>query len=197
MNNAEPQITSFVESIRWLEARCESVPLGWQPAYNEMLCKLMAADCPTRADISVRGPYVDDLSLRVTQSGFDPVVAGILRRVECATAQTCEVCGRPGKLRCLGPTVKVWCGYCAGPRLASFALTRVLRDLDKTANGSPDEEIWWEAAPVQLRPLIPADAWQVLDIAGMRSKVQYTSSSRLAKYRPWLEAVRRALDKVE
>ena len=195
MHVTTPETTPFVESIRWLEARCESVPAGWQLAYNNMLCKLMAADCPARADITVRGPYMDDLNLRVTQSAFDTVVAGILRRVERATGQTCEVCGRPGKLRCLDRTVRILCGHCAGPRLASLALTRVLHDLDKIADGSSDEEIWWQAAPVQLRPLIPASAWQVLDLAGVPSAIQYTSSSRLQKHRPWLEAVRRALDR--
>lgn len=197
MNITTPKSTPFVESIRWLEARCESVPAGWQLAYNDTLCKLMAADCPARAEITVRGPYMDDLNLRVTQSAYDPVVAGILKRLERATTQTCELCGRPGKLRCLDRNVKVLCGHCAGPRLASLALTRVLRDLDKTANGSPDEQIWWQSAPLQLRPLIPASAWQVLDLAGVPSAVQYTSSGRLAKHRPWLEAVRRALDKAQ
>lgn len=194
MNMTTAKTTPFVESIRWLEARCEAVPEGWQLAYNSMLCRLMAADCPARAEITVRGPRMDDLNLRVTQSAVDPVVAGILKRLERTTAQTCEVCGRHGKLRCLDRTVKVLCGHCAGPRLASIALTRVLRDLDKTANGSPDEEIWWESAPVQLRPLIPASAWQVLDVAGVPSPVQYTSSGRLEMYKPWLEAVLRALE---
>ena len=55
------------------------MPAGWQLAYNNMLCKLMAADCPALADITVRGPYMDDLNLRVTHSALDPVVAGILR----------------------------------------------------------------------------------------------------------------------
>jgi hypothetical protein len=104
MNMTKPPTTPFVESIRWLEARCGSVPAGWQLAYNDMLCRLMAADCPARADIVVRGPFMDDLNLRVTQSAFDPVVAGILRRLERATAQTCEGCGRPAKLRCLDRT---------------------------------------------------------------------------------------------
>ena len=194
MNKTSPQTTPFMECIRWLEARCESVPQGWQFAYNEMLRKLAAADCPARADIRVRGPYVDDLNLRVTQSGLDPVVAGILRRVERATAQTCEVCGRPGKLRCLDRTVKIMCGCCAGPRLASVAVTRVLRDLDQAATGKPSEEIWWTTAPLQLRPLIPASAWQVLDVPDASSAVRYTSHARLATHRPWLEAVRRALD---
>lgn len=194
MSKITRETTPFVESIRWLEARCESVPLGWQLAYNHMLCRLMAADCPARAEITVRGPYADDLNLRVTQSGSDAVVAGILKRLERVTAQTCEVCGRPGRLRCQDRRVWVLCGHCAGPRLAALALTRVLSDLEKTTDGSPDEEIWWDAAPVQLRPLIPADAWQVLDIGGMPSTVQYTSSRRLEKHRRWLEAVRRALD---
>ena len=194
MNMTTTEPTPFVRSIRWLEARCESVPVGWQLAYNDMLCKLMAADCPGRADIVVRGPYVDDRNLRVTQSAFDPVVAGILKRLERATAQTCEVCRRPGRFRSLDRTVKVLCGHCAGPRLASLALTRVMRDLDKSAKGSSDEEIWWGSAPVQLRPLIPGSAWQVLDVAGVPSPVQYTSNRRLEAYRPWLEAVRRALD---
>lgn len=194
MNKTSPQTTPFMECIRWLEARCESVPQGWQLAYNEMLGKLAAADCPARADITVRGPYLDDLNLRVTQSGLDPVVAGILRRVERSTAQTCEVCGQPGKLRCLGRSVKVMCGCCAGPRLASLAVTQVLRDLDETANGKPSEEIWWTTAPLQLRPLIPASAWQVLDVPDASSAVRYTSHARLATHRPWLEAVRRALD---
>lgn len=194
MNKTSPQTTPFMECIRWLEVRCESVPQGWQLAYNEMLRKLAAADCPARADIRVRGPYVDDVSLRVTQSGLDPVVAGILRRVERARAQICEVCGRPGKLRCLDRTVKVMCSCCAGPPLASVAVTRVLRDMDEAATGKPSEEIWWQSAPVQLRPLIPASAWQVLDLAGFPSAVRYTSCGRLARFRPWLEAVRRALD---
>ncbi len=189
-----PEPTPFVQSIRWLEARCESVPDGWQLAYNDMLCRLMAADCPARAEIIVRGPYIDDLSLRVTQSAPDPVVASILKRLERATAQTCEVCSRPGKLRCLDRTVKILCSHCAGPRLASLALARVLRDLDKAADGSLGEEIWWESVPVQLRPLIPASAWQVLDVAGVHSPVRYTSNRRLEAHRPWLEAVRRALD---
>ena len=194
MNMATTEPTPFVRSIRWLETRCESVPDGWQLAYNDALCRLMAADCPARAEIVVRGPYMDDLNLRVTQSAPDPVVAGILKRLERATAQTCEVCRRPGKLRCLDRTVKVLCGQCAGPRLAALALTRVMRDLDKTANGSSDEEVWWESAPVQLRPLIPASAWQVLDVAGVHSPVRYTSNRRLEAHRPWLEALRRALD---
>ena len=189
-----PEPTPFVRSIRWLETRCEWVPDGWQLAYNDALCRLMAADCPARAEVVVRGPYMDDLSLRVTQSAPDPVVAGILKRLERATAQTCEVCRRPGKLRCLDRTVKVLCGKCAGPRLAALALTRVMRDLDKTANGSSDEEIWWESAPIQLRPLIPASAWQVLDVAGVHLPVRYTSNRRLEAHRPWLEALRRALD---
>ena len=197
MNVSNPETTPFVESIRWLEARCESVPAGWQLAYNSMLCKLMAADCPARADITVRGPYIDDLNLRVTQSAFDPVVAGILRRLERATAQTCEVCGRTGRLRCLDRTVKVLCGHCAGPRLASVALTRVMRDLDKTVKGTLNEEIWWESAPVQLRPLIPASAWQVLDFTGVPSSLFYTTIGRLVRHRPWLEAVRRALDEAQ
>ena len=194
MNQTTPKSTPFLDSIRWLEVRCESVPQGWQLAYNEMLRKLAAADCPARADIRVRGPYVDDLNLRVTQSGLDPVVAGVLRRVERATAQTCEVCGRPGKLRCLDRTVKIMCSCCAGPRLASVAVTRVLRDLDQAATGKPSEEIWWTTAPLQLRPLIPASAWQVLDVPDASSAVRYTSHARLATHRPWLEAVRRALD---
>jgi hypothetical protein len=194
MNMTTPATTPFVESVRWLETRCESVPAGWQLAYNDMLCKLVAADCPARAKITVCGPYMDDLNLRVTQSAPDPVIAGILRRLERATAQTCEACGRPGKLRCLDRTVKVLCGHCAGPRLAFLALTRVMRDLDKTENGSPDEEIWWQSVPVLLRPLIPASAWQVFDIGGVESPVRYTSTGRLQKHRTWLDAVRRALD---
>ena len=194
MNTTSPQTSAFMDSIRWLEMRCESVPQGWQLAYNEMLGKLAAADCPARADITVRGPYLDDLNLRVTQSGIDPVLAGILRRVERATAQTCEVCGQPGKLRCLDRSVKVMCGCCAGPRLASLAVTRVLRDLDETANGRPSDEIWWTTAPVQLRPLIPASAWQLLDIADASPTIYHTSHAQLASHRPWLEAVQRALD---
>ena len=63
MNMTPANSTPFVESIRWLEARCESVPEGWQLAYNSMLCRLMAADCPARAEITVRGPHMDDLNL--------------------------------------------------------------------------------------------------------------------------------------
>lgn len=195
MNQPTPEPTALVESIRRLEARCEYVPQGWQLTYNDTLHKLMAVDCQARAQVILGGPCLDDLNLRITQRGIDPVISSILRRLERATAQTCEVCGRPGKVRCLDRNVKVLCGGCAGPRLASLAVTRVLRDLDETANGKPSEEIWWTTAPLQLRPLVPAAAWQVLDGSGASSAVHYTSHARLAKHRPWLEAVRRALDK--
>ena len=194
MNQPTPEPTPLVESIRWLEARCESVPQGWQPIYNDTLSKLMAVDCQARAQVTLGGPFMDDINLRITQRGIDPVISGILRRLERATAQTCEVCGRPGKVRCLDRTVKVLCSCCAGPRLASLAMTRLLRDLNETANGKPSDEVWWTTAPIQLRPLIPASAWQVLDIADTPSPIQYTSHDRLAKHRPWLEAVQRALD---
>ena len=194
MNQPTPEPTPLVESIRWLEARCESVPQGWQLIYNDTLRKLMAVDCQARAEITLGGPFMDDINLRITQRGIDPVISGILRRLERSTAQSCEICGRPGKVRCLDRTVKVLCGCCAGPRLASVALTRVLRDLDETANGKPSEDVWWTTAPIQLRPLIPAGAWQALDVPDASSAVHYTSHTRLAKHRPWLEAVQLALD---
>ena len=194
MNQTTPKSTPFLDSIRWLEVRCGFVPLGWQLAYSDALRKLMAVNCEARAQATLTGPFMDDINVRITQRGADPVVSGILRRLECACANTCEVCGRPGKIRCLDRTVKVLCAGCAGPRLASVAVTRVLRDLDETADGKPSEEIWWTTAPVQLRPIIPTSAWQVLEIAGTPSAIQYTSHARLATHRPWLEAVRRALD---
>ena len=194
MNQPTPEPTPLFESIRWLEARCESVPQGWQLIYNDTLRKLMAVDCQARAEITLGGPFMDDINLRITQCGADPVVSGILRRLECATAQTCEVCAQPGRVRCLDRTVQVLCGCCAGPRLASLAVTRLLRDLTETANGKPSDEVWWTTAPIQLRPLIPAGAWQVLDAPDASSAMHYTSHTRLAEHRPWLEAVRRALD---
>ena len=194
MNPYMPVVTPLVDSIRWLEARCESVPQGWQLIYNDTLRKLMAVDCQARALVTLGGPCLDDLNLRITQRGVDPVISGILRRLDRATARTCEVCGRQGKVRCLDRSVKILCACCAGPRLASLAVTRVLRDLDETAKGRPSEEIWWTTAPVQLRPLVPAAAWQVLDVPDASSAVHYTSHARLARHRPWLEAVRRALD---
>lgn len=194
MNPSTPKVTPLVDSIRWLEARCEYVPQGWQFIFNDTLRKLIAVDCQARAQVTLGGPYMDDINLRITQHGIDPVIAGILQRLERATAQTCEVCGRPGKVRCLDRTVKILCGCCAGPRLASLAVTRVLRELDETAPGKPSEEIWWTTAPLQLRPLIPASAWQVLDVPDASSAVRYTSHARLATHKPWLEAVRRALD---
>ena len=92
--------------------------------------------------LDLRGPYLDDMNLRISQCGAGPVISGILWRLECASAQTCEVCGRPGKVRCLDRMAKVTCGCCAGPRRASLALTRLLRDPDKTAGGKPSEETW-------------------------------------------------------
>jgi len=194
MNQPTPQANPLIDSIRWLEARCEFVPQGWQLPYNDTLRKLMAVNCQARAHVTLGGPFMDDINLRITQFGIDPVISGILRRLECATAHTCEICGRPGTLRALGRTVKVLCGICSGPRLASLAATRLLRDLDEAAKDDSSEEIWWDATPVQLRPLIPALAWQVLDVAGEPSPVRCTNHARLEKHRSWLVAVQRALD---
>ncbi len=194
MNQTTPKSTPFLDSIRWLEVRCGFVPPGWQFAYNDALRKLLAVNCDARADVTLTGPYLDDINVRITQRSADPVVSGILRRLECASANTCEVCGRPGKVRCLDRTVQVLCGCCAGPRLASLAITRVLRNLDEAANGKPSDEIWWTTAPFQLRPLIPAGAWQALDVPDASAGVLYTSHTRLAEHRSWFEAVRSALD---
>ena len=195
MKQATPKATPFLDSVRWLETRCEWVPVGWQLAYNEALCKLLAIDCAARAHITVSGPYMEDLNLRVGQNGTDSVVAGILGRLERKTAQTCERCGRPGTLRLLDrPVIKVLCGFCAGPRLASAALSRLLRDMNQSVSSSLSKEIWWEAAPVELRPLIPAAAWHVFPGNGTSASIWYTSHAQLTSHRPWLEAVQRALD---
>lgn len=187
-------LTPFMESIHALARRCERVPTGWQAVFNDTLVKLAAVDCTARGHVILGGPYTDDLNLRLTQSDVDHAVARVLGRLERATAQTCEICARPGRVRSLGSTVRILCGSCAGPRLAFVAVTRLLQELDETASGDPSEEIWWAVAPVQLRPVIPASAWQVLHVPGTPTPVEYTSHARLREHRTWLEAVHRALD---
>ena len=186
--------TPLMASIHALARRCERVPTGWQAVFNDTLIKLAAVDCAVRGHVILGGPYTDDLNLRLTQSDADHAVARVLGRLERATAQTCEICARPGRVRSLGSTVRILCGLCVGPRLALVAVTRLLQELDETAIGGPSEEIWWAVTPVQLRPIIPASAWQVLDVAGASSPVEYTNHARLREHRRWLEAVHRALD---
>ena len=186
--------TPFMASIQALARRCERVPIGWQAVFNDTMMKLAAVDCTARGHVVLGGPFIDDLNLRLTQSDADHAVSRVLGRLERTTAQTCEICARPGRVRSLGSTVKILCGSCVGPRLALVAVTRLLRELDESPSGDPSEEIWWAVTPVQLRPIIPASAWQVLDVAGAPSPVEYTSHARLREHRTWLEAVHGALD---
>lgn len=194
MSTAPSSASPFSTSIRSLEARCEQVAWGWQNIYNKTLCRLAAVQCPARDHVSLHGPNVLDLSLEIEQRGEDSVVAGILRKLQTATAQTCEVCSRQGTLRTLGRPVKVLCGTCAGPRYATAAITQLIAELEATSRNIEDKPIWWDNAPIEIRLLLPAAAWQVVGTAGNEGTTYATSLARLRSHAPWLQAVKRALD---
>ena len=70
MNEAE----DFRSSIRMLAERAGSVPAGWRQAYQDALVAFSAVDCPGRREVMLIGPFVDDISLRVSANRVDRVV---------------------------------------------------------------------------------------------------------------------------
>ena len=194
MSTHPSSASPFSASIRSLEARCDQVAWGWQSIYNTTLCRLAAVQCPVRDHVSLHGPNVLDISLDIEQRGTDAVVAGILRKLQTATAQTCEVCSRRGTLRTLGRPVKVLCGSCAGPRYATAAITQLIAELDASSRNIADKSLWWDDVPIEIRPLLPEAAWQVVATAGNAGTTYATSLARLRSHAPWLQAVTRALD---
>lgn len=184
----------YPASLRSLEARCGQVPWGWQNIYNTTLCRLAAVQCRARDHVSLHGPHVLDISLDIEQRGKDAVVAGILRKLQTATAQTCEVCSRRGTLRPLCRPVKVLCGSCAGPRQAAAAMTQLIAELEASSRNTENKPIWWDDVPIEIRPLLPAAAWQLVGAAGDAATTYATSLARLRSQAPWLQAMKRALD---
>lgn len=152
---------NFRASIDVLAQRAGSVPAGWRRAYEDALVGFSAVDCPRRHDVVLDGPFVDDISLRVSVDRKDRVVRGIARSLSTRTEQTCEKCGMTGRLRTLPTrTVAVLCPTCAAPRILSAELIRLLRDADH-ADRTLSPRIWtYDEMPFQMRPVIPREAWR-------------------------------------
>lgn len=157
MNEAQ----DFRSSIRMLAERAGSVPAGWRQAYQGALVAFSAVDCPGRNDVILIGPFVDDISLRVSADRLDRVVRGIARSLSARTAQTCEKCGRAGRLR-IFPTgnCSVLCPTCAAPRILSLELTHLLRDVDHADHTQSPRKQSYDEVPFQVRPVIPREAWR-------------------------------------
>ena len=153
---------NFPDSIRMLGERAGSVPAGWRCAYEDALVALNAVACPRRHDVVLGGPFIDDISLRVSLSRPDCVVRGITRSLSTRTEQTCEKCGLTGRLRSLPTrTVAVLCSTCAAPRMLGAELIRLLRDTHD-ADRTVSPRVWtYDEMPFQVRPVIPREAWHL------------------------------------
>ena len=151
----------FRSSIRMLAERADSVPAGWRCAYEVALIAFNAVDCPRRHDIVLGGPFVNDISLTISADRNDCVVSGIARSLSIRTEQTCEKCGKVGRLRTIRSRgVAVLCPTCAAPRILSVELTHLLRDVGH-AGGTQSPRNWsYDEVPVQVRPVIPREAWR-------------------------------------
>ena len=190
----EPE-TLLHADLRKLVDRGGSVPDGWQTAYTETIARLYAVACDCRAHVRLDGPLMADCNLYVTHRGGDRVIKGILGRLERTTAQTCEVCGRPGWLRVFGQTVKVLCPVCAAPRFALQAVSQLLSDLKLAVDGGSSKTLTFDEAPMQLRPMLPAEVWEpLIDGGGDEPPTYATSLHQMQALRPRLEAVRQALE---
>ena len=186
--------TPFQEGIRKLVDRGDSVPDGWQTAYTETIARLHAVACESRSHVRLDGPLMADCNLYLTHRGGDRVIEGILGRLERTTAQTCEVCGRPGRLRIFGQTLKVLCPVCAAPRLALHAVSKLLRDMELADARGLSEPITFDETQMQLRPMLLAQVWEpLIDHSGDEPPTYVTSLSQLLALRPRLEAVRQTL----
>lgn len=195
MNRSLEPETPLHTDLRKLVDRGGSVPDGWQAAYTETIARLYAVACNGRAHVRLDGPLMADCNLYVTHRGGDRVIKGILGRLERTTAQTCEVCGRVGRLRVFGQKIKVLCPVCTAPRLALHAVSQLLSDLTLAVEGGPTKTLTLEETPMQLRPMLSAEAWEpLIDSSGNEPPTYVTSLHQLQALRPRLVAVRQALE---
>ena len=194
MNRTLEPETPLQADLRKLVDRGGSVPDGWQTPFTETIERLYAVACEGRAHVRLDGPMMADCNLRVTHRGGDRVIEGILGRLERTTAQTCEVCGRPGRLRVRGLTIRVLCPVCAAPRLALQAVLQLLSDLKLAAEGAPAKMLTFDEMPMQLRPMLPAEVWEpLIDSSGDEPPTHATGLHQLQAIRPRLESMRQTL----
>lgn len=170
------------------------MPPSLHRIYNDTLAKLSAVQCKAWAHVVLQRPNMLDIRLQVVQNDGDVVVASILRKLELATSQTCEVCCRPGILRSLSRSVRVLCGNCSGPRLAALALAQPIANVEKSTDDRQGNVVWWGDASLELRPALPAAAWCRAGIAGGTETTHATTHAQLRRYLPWLHAFGKALD---
>ena len=195
MNGSLELKTPLYADLHQLVDRGGSVPDGWRAAYTETIARLYAVACDGRAHVRLDGPLMADCNMYVTHRGGDRVIKGILGRLERTTAQTCEVCGQPGRLRVFERTVKVLCSVCAAPRFALQAVSQLLSDLKLADDGGSSKTLTFDDAPIVLRPMLPAEVWEpLIDGSGDEPPTYATSLHLLQALRPRLEAVRQALE---
>jgi len=185
---------NFRQSIQMLAERAGSVPSGWRKAFDDTLVKLSAVDCPARSSTLLSGPFVNDISLSIVAKGQDSVVSGIARCLSARTEQTCERCGRAGRLRTLATRqVAVLCPKCAAPRILNAELTQLLREV-ALADSALLPRIWsYDQLAFQVRPVIPGEVWRTGLVAPGTTKTHFVSDAALRRLKPTLELLQRKL----
>lgn len=151
--------TNYQHSMALLDARVESVRLGWQTLYADLRAGLRAVGSLNRATVLINGPVEVEGALEFHSTSDDRVVQGILRKAEQRSRRTCMACGRPGYGREVGKTCKTLCGACAGLHLLEYELAQMLLNLHTSSSVCDAELVRLDALSPRVRILIDRSKW--------------------------------------
>jgi hypothetical protein len=147
---------AFADSWSRLNRHVELIPMGWQRLYSDLRFTLAVISTPKRCTIEIAGAWEEDGLLQVQSDTTDRVVQGVLRKARVRAMCTCMECGRPGKQRELDEWRQATlCGSCAGPRLLSLEIARLMA-LDRC--GSVDLRHELQSSPSALLVRAAAEA---------------------------------------
>lgn len=184
----------FDQSIASMMARVNEIPPGWRRPFDDAMNALRAVRCPRRASIRMVGPTFCDMQVTILHRAADPVISGIIARLERRTESTCETCGCPGSVRACG-LVRVLCSRCSAPWVLREEITKLLLDLDGRRHDHEHGLVSFDELHPTLRPVIPAAVWRANAASQGMVHAGITTTKLLGSCRHWLETVRRAADR--
>jgi hypothetical protein len=184
----------FDQSIASMMARVHEIPPGWRRPFDDAMKALRAVRCPQRASIRMVGPTFCDMQITILHRAMDPVISGIIARLERRTESTCETCGRPGSIRTCGP-LRVLCSRCSAPWVLREEITKLMLDLNSRRHDHDHGVVSFDELHPTLRPIIPAEFWRANAASHGRVHAGITTTQLLGSCRQWLETVKQAADR--
>ena len=181
-------LNTFIEQHAWS-------PAGWRRLFFQMIARLQAVDCPSRANLELIGYEMDYGVPSVGFSQDDPVVKGIVRKAIRRANATCEVCGRWGRARENSDGWRTLCANCNALLRTHQELRHWIDELHMLDRRGAHRIVVFEAMSPYLRELLRNESWSRASIDTERTQVRYLQGSQVEDLLPMLEDIRDRLAK--